>query len=127
MADLSQQALPSGDKPMVLEQRIETLHASYTLFVPKDLSFFRGHFPDYPIVPGVSQIDWAVYYSQRDLRLNSNISSMENIKFKRPIGPDFTLSLRLSLLPGDNGISFHFFDEQGSFSSGKLFVGQPRV
>jgi 3-hydroxymyristoyl/3-hydroxydecanoyl-(acyl carrier protein) dehydratase len=38
--------------------------ATYRLRVPPTLEHFRGHFPGFPILPGVVQLDWAVRFGR---------------------------------------------------------------
>ncbi|PSU36464.1 3-hydroxyacyl-ACP dehydratase [Photobacterium lutimaris] len=60
------------------------------------LSDFKGHFPSYPILPGVTQIDWAVYFSQRILGTPTVFAGMDVIKFQEPIQPNQDVQLSLS-------------------------------
>jgi 3-hydroxymyristoyl/3-hydroxydecanoyl-(acyl carrier protein) dehydratase len=64
------------------------------LWIPKTLFWFRGHFPQWQVLPGVAQIHWAMAYSESltgDLRYHS----VDRVKFQTPVMPDSELRLEL--------------------------------
>ena len=52
--------------PCILDRRTEKESSTYKILFSRDLKFFKGHFPDFPIVPGVVQL-----YLAEFLTLNS--------------------------------------------------------
>ncbi|OBU11099.1 hypothetical protein [Morganella psychrotolerans] len=69
---------------------------SVTLTIPPSLSWFEGHFDSQPVLPGVAQIEWAIYYAARYLNVNTAFSSLEQVKFLSPILPQDEVTLRLT-------------------------------
>ena len=101
-------ALRPGDRAVELD-----------LALPSTLHWFRGHFPDFAILPGVVQLHWVVAYAQRHLGIAVPASSAQ-VKFRRPIRPDETLTLSLSVLAGR--LSFAYRRGGETCSSGTLVL-----
>jgi len=107
------------------------------LCIPENLGFFKGHFEQLAIVPGVTQIHWAVYYMSHYLKQNcvvdANNSSlqriqhshgfyqMQAIKFKRLIFPNTSVQLSLQLADEGNKLYFRYYSADQEFSSGRLY------
>jgi len=82
--------------------------------------FFRGHFPDYPVVPGVILLEAmcqsaaaGVLIGQREgeYAKTSDIllfAGADNVRFRRPVRPDETLETHATALKVGHGIGkFH--------------------
>ena len=109
--------------PVVLSQEIGRVEANYLLNIPRDLIWFKGHFPGVPILPGVVQIDWVVRLIEslkNDLKLVGEFGGVDRLKFMRLIEPDSSLRLSLKASPDGHSVKFLFYDDDGSFSSGKI-------
>ncbi len=114
------------------------------LFIPEKLAYLNGHFDQIAIVPGVTQIQWAVYYAQQhidklvDTHQSTNALSVEQIladgfyemqviKFKSLIFPKTTIQLSLRLVDDSNKVDdgsklyFKFYSDTQEFSSGRLY------
>lgn len=85
-----------GDQAQIL------LRADASLF------WFRGHFPDQPVLPGIAQLDWVMHYGCKLLARDKVFSSVENIKFQCPVVPDSTLLLTLIWNAAKNLLIFDF-------------------
>jgi 3-hydroxymyristoyl/3-hydroxydecanoyl-(acyl carrier protein) dehydratase len=81
--------------PKVLARDASLACLALELHVAPDCPWFRGHFPGHPILPGVVQIGWAAWFGARWLGCGTPPRRLSRIKFRRPIGPDARLSLRL--------------------------------
>ncbi|MBA7548056.1 3-hydroxyacyl-[acyl-carrier-protein] dehydratase FabZ [subsurface metagenome] len=90
-------------------------------------SFFTGHYPDEPIMPGVLQIESMAQIG--GILLLSKVPDpenyllyflkIENIKFKHKVIPGDTLNIRMRLIdPIKRGIAF---------TIGQIFVGNTLV
>jgi 3-hydroxyacyl-[acyl-carrier-protein] dehydratase len=90
------------------------------LEIRPDLKWFIGHFPGRPVLPGVVQIAWAVYFSRESFAFPSGVSSLDQIKFKRPIGPGRHVILLLGRRSADNIVRFEYRDDHASLATGLL-------
>lgn len=63
---------------------------------PGDMVFFEGHFPGFPILPGVAQLVPLVLAQVREAwpELDQPIR-LSRLKFRQPVFPGATLELRL--------------------------------
>lgn len=106
-------------KPEILLRSAAERRLEYALYLPADLIYFMGHFPGKPILPGVTQIDWAISLA-KPLFAIGGVKSLERIKFMRPIRPCSRISLLLKLTEDTPCLSYRFFDNYGDYSSGKI-------
>lgn len=90
-----------------------------TLSIPADLSYFPGHFPGHPVVPGVVQLRWVDELARKYRLLNRRFTSVEKLKFQRIISRNYEVSLDLTRT-GDSVLQFQYYSEHGQHSSGKL-------
>tara|TARA_B110000238_G_scaffold33801_1_gene34848 strand:+ start:392 stop:871 length:480 start_codon:yes stop_codon:yes gene_type:complete len=69
--------------------------------------FFQGHFPQYPIMPGVLILEsmaqtaaCLVSYSDKSLSTNNLVffTGIEKAKFRKPVTPGCTLNLNVNVL-----------------------------
>ncbi|WP_428195219.1 3-hydroxyacyl-ACP dehydratase [Aliivibrio kagoshimensis] len=95
-----------------------------TLHIDDDIVDFKGHFPQQPILPGVTQIDWAIYYAAGLLGAPTQFMGMEVIKFQNAILPNLRLQLHLSWLAEKNKLYFHYLSADGVHSSGRILLGE---
>lgn len=110
--------------PVELACQQHEAQAELLLRVDADLFWFRGHFPQQPLLPGVAQLDWVMHYGTQLLAPGKAFSSIENIKFQQPVLPGSTLKLTLSWLAAKGQLSFRYLLVQGesesAASSGKI-------
>ena len=92
-----------------------------TLSIPKDLAYFEGHFDKIPIVAGVVQIHWAVYYAQQYLGLNAVFKDMEAIKFKELLLAEQAFKLELNFSKTSQKLLFSYYSENTEYSSGRIY------
>lgn len=101
------------------------------LAIPEDLFWFRGHFPVFPIVPGVALLSWVVHYVG-SLAPGAALREAEQIKFMKPLRPGERVELRLSVQEALEGIRVRFeialpADQGGSIcSKGRLLLCQKK-
>lgn len=91
------------------------------LFVPGDLIYFRGHFPDAPILPGVVQLDWAYRQACVHFELESEPSMEVQIKFRQVITPESEVVLTMRFDGMMRRLAFAYKSAAGGeHSSGQL-------
>jgi 3-hydroxymyristoyl/3-hydroxydecanoyl-(acyl carrier protein) dehydratase len=94
------------------------------LDLPESLSWFRGHFPGHPILPGVVQLAWAVEFAHAHLRLATAIRQVTALKFLRVIRPGATIRLALEWSPPPATLAFHYSEHGLACSSGRIHLPQ---
>ena len=55
---------------------------------PADLSLFEGHFPHYPLLPGIVQIELVRYVLSRHLKSPLFLTKVAKAKFKGQVPPE---------------------------------------
>lgn len=111
-------------KPQVLSHQVKNHTVTLTLKVDSDIQDFEGHFPTFPLLPGVTQLDWVLYYAQRYLNLSQPFIGMEVVKFQEPILPNSVVHLSLSWDPVKGKLQFIYTSETSTtHSSGKIKLG----
>jgi acyl-coenzyme A synthetase/AMP-(fatty) acid ligase/3-hydroxymyristoyl/3-hydroxydecanoyl-(acyl carrier protein) dehydratase len=92
--------------------------------VPADLPFLKGHFDGYPILAGVVILNNIVLAESKlawpDL---PGLRQLVRLKFRRPIHPDETVTLRLERKTGEASIDFQAFSNGHPCNSGTLVFG----
>jgi hypothetical protein len=94
-----------------------------SLRMPASLLYFAGHFPEQPILPGVTQLAWAENYGKLFFPITQRFSCMEVVKFKKIIRPGDKLTLQLSWNADSGKLYFDFSSSIESHSSGRLLYG----
>ncbi|MGF1700458.1 3-hydroxyacyl-ACP dehydratase [Photobacterium makurazakiensis] len=119
-------------KPTIIDQQIIGNTARLTLHVDHDIEDFQGHFPSHPVLPGVSQIDWAVSYAVQLLDTPPYFTGMEVLKFQEPILPGMSVLLELRWLHDKGKLQFCYSSGQVGDSvrmhaSGRLMMGDNQL
>lgn len=118
-------------RPVLIDVTLAQGHMDAAIAVTPDLAGFAGHFPDFPILPGVMQLDWAVHFAQEYLQLEGPVLRVERLKFTCPITPDTRLRLTLSYDAGRSSVDFRFYralnDAQAADAAGDLVFSQGRL
>lgn len=104
--------------PETISSRVDGATATYRLRVPPALEHFRGHFPGFPILPGIVQLDWAVQLGRKHFPGLGASRAVDNFKCQALVFPDAELTLELKR--DANGLAFRYFDAQRTYSSGKI-------
>lgn len=63
--------------------------------VPLDLVFFKGHFAQFPLVPGVIEVQWVVDKMNEFFGEEKNILRIDNLKFQKFLRPNDEFELIL--------------------------------
>ena len=104
--------------PVVIQQTLEVEHAVYQLdFIP-ELVCFKGHFPDYPIYPGVGQIGFIQHFAKQCWADLAWCNGYEQLKFQDLIRP--YASIQLTLTRHAHKIVFEMFLADKTIASGRL-------
>ena len=106
--------------PRILARRDEAGRIELEIEVDQDNPWFAGHFPEMAILPGVVQIGWAAHFGNALQGLGPGVSTLEQVKFKRPILPGARLTLTLKADLAAHKLRYEYKDAGHSYSSGVL-------
>lgn len=95
-------------RPEIINTSISAHSLDLTLYVTENLCCFAGHFPDFPVLPGVVQLSWAVHYAQEFLGLTAPVMNIERLKFTCPIQPNTKVILHIDYDGKKNSAAFCF-------------------
>lgn len=120
MAVLAECTSGPAHLPYVVSARVTGRRADLQLHVDADLGCFEGHFPGFPILPGVIQIDWAVACARDYLARLQPVKTLDRLKFTNPIQPGMKLELTLEMDESGNFALFRYHMADTVFSVGRL-------
>ena len=94
------------------------------LRVPSNLSYLEGHFPKYPIVPGVVQLAWVVEAAAEWLGERPIVRRMDAVKFKNVLlpGQRFSLEVTRTFTRTCRNLDFSLTCGDVRISSGRLVL-----
>jgi hypothetical protein len=96
-----------------------------TLSLRDCMQAFDGHFPQLPILPGVTQIDWALRLAQRYFSIAGRFSGLRQLKFHRILRPDDEVSLTLCFFPEKQEVRFAYTSANVLCSQGQALFAHP--
>ena len=82
-------------EPVVLAWTATARSLDAEMAFPADGEWFSGHFPGFPILPGVAQLFFLRLFARRAFGAFPEAAIFKNIKFKRPIRPGKRVRLKL--------------------------------
>jgi len=109
--------------PRVLSLAGSAADARLSLEISPALIWFRGHFPDQPVLPGVIQLHWAVLTAQACFGLTTTPAEVKRLKFKSIISPPTTVELAVNVRTA-NEVQFMFDDADAQYSEGRLVFSE---
>lgn len=115
--------------PPILREEYDSGSEKYLfeLSITQDLPHFMGHFPAFPILPGVIQLDWAITLGQKYYSISQKFKAVERLKFNAPVRPDcmLTLILEHKTIPDANSyLQFSYQSQSQPISSGRVVFGE---
>ena len=85
-----------------LELKIATGAPSVRLVIPDSLSYFEGHFPGFPVLPGVATIDVTLEAIRRTHKASSiRLRKIRRAKFLQPIHPGHKIEIKITPLSSE--------------------------
>jgi len=104
---------------------IEKTERSVTLYfsVPDSSPYFDGHFPGFPILPAVAQMELVMRFASRYLGTGISLMEAKRIKFTNIIRPCVLLLLKLA--KKENTITFNLSSQEDKivYSAGTVILG----
>jgi 3-hydroxymyristoyl/3-hydroxydecanoyl-(acyl carrier protein) dehydratase len=112
--------------PRVLETARSETGCEQVLQVPGDLAYLAGHFPDFPVVPGIVQLGWILEAARQLLGAPVTVRRIEVLKFKALLRPADVFRLRVEHSPARSALEFRLWNDAQVFASGRLLVHAER-
>jgi len=112
--------------PAILRRREKDTGCRLNLLVEPASPYFKGHFPEVSILPGVTQLLWAEHFARQQLGLQGEFQDMRIIKFRELVYPDTELVLNLDWMPETGRLEFLFESTAGPHSQGRMTFGGNR-
>lgn len=109
------------DFPLLENSRINQDKLELGIIIPMELCFLKGHFDNFPVVPGVILLHWVYHYSGKYWNQQLNPTLVNRLKFSSPIRPGDRLMLILQR--AGNGAEFFYQNEQGKKIASGLIPG----
>lgn len=91
-----------------------------SLIFPKNSNFFKGHFPDFPILPGVVQLFFAKEFARDIFNLDFVPQKVKKVKFSSIIKPE--MKVKLVLTRNEKSVEYKYINEEKTFSSGTFVL-----
>lgn len=113
------------DEPIIKKLDLTQSSCNIELCFLKSSYYFKGHFPKFPILPGVVQLHFIYYFTKRLFNLTTTSSScVKKLKFTNPILPDTLINLSITINTTASGttVNFKYFNDTKTFSSGEIHL-----
>jgi acyl-coenzyme A synthetase/AMP-(fatty) acid ligase/3-hydroxymyristoyl/3-hydroxydecanoyl-(acyl carrier protein) dehydratase len=116
---------PAPVRPVPEWRVADAAHAVAALALAPELAVFDGHFPGWPILPGVAQVDWAIAFARERFALPARFLRLDALKFSQPAAPGMRLELDLRWNAAAATLQFEYRSDAGRHSSGRVvFAGE---
>jgi len=129
-ADLAALVENAPSRPTLPLQRLIAKDARLAVFeltAPRDLLYFDGHFSATPILAGVVQVEWVIYFGRQCFDLPPLFRAIHALKFQRVIPPETAITLELVHEPAKSSLSFKISSQSGRHASGRVIFGAADV
>ncbi len=94
-------------------------HAEGELTLPADFPGFQGHFPGFPTLPGVCQIQIMEVFAELATGEPFKLTSLSRTKFFSPVSPDETMHLLLKWTAEQITMEIHCGERKVAVIKGK--------
>src|SRR6478735_12457859 len=92
---------------------------SVQLGIPRSHPDFEGHFPEFPLLPAVSQIALIKELAEKQLGFAIDCMAVTKTKFKAMLRPDSEVQVELTFV-GDSDLRWLLRDATQTYSMGVL-------
>lgn len=106
--------------PPILHSNIGMDNIELRLLVAADLESFKGHFPEQAVLPGVTQLDWAVRLGCQYFGYCEAVANLEVLKFQQLILPGQEVTLSISNNAAKGKLTFAYSDGEHRYASGRI-------
>jgi 3-hydroxymyristoyl/3-hydroxydecanoyl-(acyl carrier protein) dehydratase len=106
-----------SEEPVVLSWKATADELTARLVFPLDMKCFQGHFPSFPVLPGVAQLFFLRYFSTQVFSDFPETVTYKRLKFQKVILPSKEVTLVVAR-KGEGTFGFSISGESGMCSSG---------
>ncbi len=92
--------------------------------MPLDLVYFGGHFADFPLVPGVIELQWVRDLAARFDWGSRSIVRVENLKYQQFVRPNSKVLVELKYDSAKDKLTFKLENEEAVCASGRMVFGE---
>ncbi len=103
-------------EPVVTDWRLSGNELKAKFVFPPDTECFSGHFPGFPILPGVAQLYFLRHFAKQAFRDFPDVATYRKLKFQKIVLP--SREIELEVVRRDSEFTFAFKGETGNCSSG---------
>ncbi|MET3132931.1 acyl-coenzyme A synthetase/AMP-(fatty) acid ligase/3-hydroxymyristoyl/3-hydroxydecanoyl-(acyl carrier protein) dehydratase [Oxalobacteraceae bacterium GrIS 1.11] len=111
---------PAPRYPHFLLIERDAVQVLLELTVPENLFYLDGHFPSAPILAGVVQLDWAIFYGRQYFSLPARFRAVHALKFQHVIRPGAPVRLELLHDAHKGSLQFRYLSDAGQHASGRI-------
>lgn len=111
--------------PVVLREQHDAGNCILQLYLPPDLAYFPGHFPQAPVLPGIALIGWALQLAASRLGISPVCREVEALKFQHVLQPGDETMLTLRFDEERQRLYFAYRSEGTMYASGRLVLVSP--
>ena len=116
-ADIRAILAAGWQEPVVRDWRVKEGELSAQLVFPPDAECFRGHFPDFPILPGVAQLFYLRHFAKQVFPDFPETQTFRRLKFQKVVFPRDEVTLSVARR-GDGAFAFSLVGANGPCASG---------
>ena len=112
--------MESRKLPRVDNTTVEEYEVKVDFEVPESLVYFEGHFPDFPLVPGVVQVNWVLHFLDELVGVRGDLNKIDVLKFNSMLRPGDRARLEADVDPTEGRVRFEYLNGEDLISSGRL-------
>ncbi|MBB1390132.1 thioester dehydrase [Shewanella sp. SG44-6] len=111
-----------SELPHIISHEGDNNSYHWRLFISADLAFFKGHFPEQAVLPGITLVDWAVKLGCEAFGYSAKVATLEVLKFQQLILPDTYVDLVIEHQAQKAKLIFSYRDQDKRFASGRIVI-----
>lgn len=106
--------------PLVHDANASNHELTIEFEVPESLVYVEGHFPDFPLVPGVVQVNWVLHFLEEQVGIRGDLNKIDVLKFNSMLRPGDRGRLEVEVDPSEGQVAFEYLSDSDLISSGRL-------